>query len=274
MSTRLGRLSGQLLLLAFTLLALVPIYVMLSASLRDQASFLESPFGLPTAPSLDGYRTALSDSFPMWLRNSLILSAASVVVTLAIAAAAAWGFARWRSTGGELLLNGIVALMVVPPVVLVVPMFALGVQLGLINTFWLVIAIYTGLMLPFSIYMLTAYFRTIPAGLIDAAIVDGASGFRVFTRIVLPLSRAPLLTLLVVNLLWVWNELLIALVFLQNDDSRTLMAGLTAFQSRYNLDIPVVMAGLTLATAPILLLYLFGQRFFMRGLVAGAIKGE
>ena len=83
-----------------------------------------------------------------------------------------------------------------------------------------------------------------------------------------------LLTLLVVNLLWVWNELLIALVFLQSDDSRTLMAGLTAFQSRYNLDIPVVMAGLTLATAPILLLYLVGQRSFMRGLVAGAVKGE
>jgi ABC-type glycerol-3-phosphate transport system permease component len=92
--------------------------------------------------------------------------------------------------------------------------------------------------------------------------------------VVLPLSGAPLITLAVVNMLWVWNELLIALVFLQSDHSRTLMAGLTAFQNRYNLDIPVVMAGLSLATLPIMALYLFGQRFFLRGLVGGAVKGE
>jgi ABC-type glycerol-3-phosphate transport system permease component len=91
--------------------------------------------------------------------------------------------------------------------------------------------------------------------------------------VVVPLSGAPLITLAVVNALWVWNELLIALVFLQSENSLTLMAGLTGFQNRYNLNIPVVMAGLSIATLPIFALYIFGQRFFMRGLVAGAIKG-
>jgi ABC-type glycerol-3-phosphate transport system permease component len=91
---------------------------------------------------------------------------------------------------------------------------------------------------------------------------------------VLPLSGAPLVTLAVVNLLWVWNELLIALVFLQDDSKKTLMVGITGFQSRYNLDVPVIMAGLTLATLPIVVLYLFGQRYFQRGLVSGAVKGE
>ncbi len=271
---RLTTSISQVLLWLFTLAALVPVYVMVSASLRTQSDFLNHPFGLPLAPSLTSFRTALNDQFPRWLFNSLVLSGGSVLVTLAFASLAAWGFARHRFRGRETLLNVIVALMVVPPVVLVVPLFLLGVQLDLINTFRLVIVIYVGLMLPFSIYMLTAYFRTVPSALLDAAIVDGATEVQVFRRIVLPLSKAPLLTLLVVNLLWVWNELLIALVFLQSDDSRTLMAGLTAFQNRYNLDIPVVMAGLTLATLPIFILYLFGQRYFMRGLVAGAIKGE
>jgi ABC-type glycerol-3-phosphate transport system permease component len=164
--------------------------------------------------------------------------------------------------------------MVVPPVVLLVPLFVFGAQLGWISTFRLVILIYVGLMLPFSVYLLTSFFRTLPSSLIEAATIDGASSWDVFRRIVLPLSAAPIATLAVVNLLWVWNELLIALVFLQDDAKKSLMVGITGFQSRYNLNVPAIMAGLTLATLPIVILYLFGQRFFVRGLVSGAVKGE
>ena len=108
---------------------------------------------------------------------------------------------------------------------LVVPLFLLGAELDLIDTRRIVIAIYVGLMMPFSVYMLAAYFRTIPRSLIEAAEIDGANSFQVFLRVVMPLSGAPLITLAVVNVLWVWNELLIALVFLQSQDSLTLMAG-------------------------------------------------
>ncbi len=137
------------------------------------------------------------------------------------------------------MLSLIISLMVIPPVVLVVPLFLLGAELNLIDTRRIVIAIYVGLMMPFSVYMLAAYFRTIPRSLIEAAEIDGASSLQVFLRVVVPLSGAPLITLAVVNALWVWNELLIALVFLQSQDSLTLMAGLTGFQNRYNLNIPV-----------------------------------
>jgi ABC-type glycerol-3-phosphate transport system permease component len=274
MTALAGRLARHGLLILFTVSALVPFYMMISASLRSQAAFLDQPLGFPTHPSLDAYRTAFSDQFPRWLFNSIVLTTASVAITLAFASFAAFGLTRWRLPGGDALLAGMIALMVLPPVVLVVPLFLLGAELNLIDTFQLVILIYVGLMMPFSVYMLTSYFRTIPRSLIEAAEMDGASSFRVFRNIMLPLSAAPLITLAVVNILWVWNELLIALVFLQSDTSRTLMAGLTAFQNRYNLDIPVVMAGLSLATLPILALYLAGQRFFVHGLVAGAVKGE
>jgi len=109
---------------------------------------------------------------------------------------------------------------------------------------------------------------------VSSATIDGASSWAVFRRIVVPLSAAPLVTLAVVNLLWVWNELLIALVFLQDDSKKTLMVGITGFQSRYNLNVPAIMAGLTLATLPIVTFYLFGQRFFVKGLISGAAKGE
>jgi raffinose/stachyose/melibiose transport system permease protein len=273
MTETAGRLLRQAVLIAFTVSALLPVYVMLSGSLRSEGAFLNHPLGLPTSPSLAGYRAALNDQFPRWLFNSLTITTASVVITLVFSSLAAWGLTRWSFPGRDTLLTAIISLMVIPPVVLVVPLFLLGAQLNLIDTRRMVIAIYVGLMMPFSVYMLAAYFRTIPRSLIEAAEIDGASSLQVFRRVVLPLSGAPLITLAVVNVLWVWNELLIALVFLQSQDSLTLMAGLTGFQNRYNLNIPVVLAGLSLATLPIFALYLFGQRFFMRGLVAGAIKG-
>jgi ABC-type glycerol-3-phosphate transport system permease component len=270
---RTGRLTKHALLVLASVFAVFPIYVMVSASFKTQSAFLDSPFAPPTDPTVHGYRAALNDQFPTWFGNSAILTGASVVITLAIAALAGWGFARWDFRGRDALLSLLVSLMVVPPVVLLVPLFVFGAKLGWISTFRLVILIYVGLMLPFSIYMLASFFRTIPRSLIEAARMDGASSWAIFQRIVLPLSRAPLVTLAVVNLLWVWNELLIALVFLQDDSKKTLMVGITSFQSRFNLDVPAIMSGLTLATLPIVTLYLFGQRFFVRGLVAGAAKG-
>lgn len=267
-------LPRHVLLWLVTLVALVPLYLMVTAAFKTQADFRHAPFGLPTSPTLDGFRTALSSDFWRWTLNSVILTACSVAATLALAALAAWGFAMREFKGRDTLLAALVALMVVPPVVLLLPLFSLGSDLKLIGTYQYVVLIYVGFMLPFSIYMLTNFFRTIPRPLIEAAVMDGASTFGVFRNVVLPLSAAPLVTLAVVNMLWVWNELLIALVFLNDDAHRTLMIGITGFQSRYSLDVPTIMAGLSLASLPIVALYLSGQRFFVRGLVAGAIKGE
>ena len=266
-------LPKQAVLWLVTLAALLPGYVMISGAFKTQSDFARAPFSIPTSPTLHGFRTALSDDFIRWVINSVILTAGSVVGVLILASLAAWGFAQRYFRGRETLLAVLVSLMVVPPVVLLIPLFGMGSDLNLVGTYEYVILIYVGFMLPFSIYMLTNFFRTIPKPLIEAAVMDGAGQFRVFKGVVLPLSAAPLITLAVVNALWVWNELLIALVFLNDDTHRTLMIGITGFQSRNNLDVPTIMAGLSLASLPIVALYLFGQRFFVRGLVAGAIKG-
>jgi ABC-type glycerol-3-phosphate transport system permease component len=268
-----GSLPKQAVLWLVTLAALLPGYLMITGAFKTQAGFARSPFGIPSSPTLHGFHTALTSDFGRWVLNSVILTAGSVLVVLVLASFAAWGFAQRAFRGRETLLAMLVSLMVVPPVVLLLPLFGMGSDLNLVGTYEYVILIYVGFMLPFSIYMLTNFFRTIPRPLIEAAIMDGAGEFKVFKGVVLPLSAAPLITLAVVNALWVWNELLIALVFLNDDTHRTLMIGITGFQSRNNLDIPTIMAGLTLASLPIVALYLFGQRFFVRGLVAGAIKG-
>jgi ABC-type glycerol-3-phosphate transport system permease component len=136
-----------------------------------------------------------------------------------------------------------------------------------------VIVVYAGIMLPFSTFLLASFFRTTPRDLLEAARLDGAGHLRIWRSVVMPLALPALVTVATVEALWVWNEVLIAVVFLQSENLRTLMVGLTLFQSRYNLNVPLVMAGMLWATLPMMLLYLAGQRFFIRGLTAGATKG-
>lgn len=274
LTQRLGATSRHVVLVALCVIALGPGYLMVTGSLKSQAEFLGHPWALPTSPDLEAYRTTFNDQFTRWLFNSVLVTSVAVLLTMVIAALAAWGLVNWPFRGRDTVLGITVSLMVVPPVVLLMPLFQVGAELGWISTFRIVILVYVGLMLPFSIYLLANFFRTIPASLLEAAALDGASPFQVFRRIVLPLSGPPVATLVVVNLLWAWNELLLALVFLQTDEKKTLMVGITGFQSRYSLDIPTVMAGMVVATLPLAAAYMFGQRYFIRGLTAGGLKGE
>jgi ABC-type glycerol-3-phosphate transport system permease component len=268
----LDRTSRQVVLLLATAIALVPVYVMITGAFKTQSEFLASPWSLPSRWSFGNFGVAVRGGFGRWMLNSVIVTSIAVAITTTLAALAAWGYNRWRFSGKHAVLSLCIALMVIPPVVLLVPLFQLGADLHQISTYQVVIVIYTGLMLPFSIYLLASFFSQIPEGLVEAAIVDGASMWTVFRRVVLPLSGPPLITLGVVNLLWAWNELLIALVFLQSDTKKTLMVGISEFQSKFNLNIPVTMAGLSLAVLPLVAFYIFGQRYFITGLTAGALR--
>ncbi|GAB4546561.1 MAG: carbohydrate ABC transporter permease [Anaerolineae bacterium] len=269
----MGSSIRQLLVILATLLSLFPIYFMIVSAFKTKDEYIANKWGLPGAPILDNFATAFSgEKFFIRFANSTILTVGSVLISLLIACLAAYAFARMEFPAKRALFNLLISLMVVPPVVLIVPLFVSMVQWKLVNTYQGVILIYTGLMLPFSTYLMTNFFRTIPGEIIDAALIDGASNFGVFRRIMIPLSAPAIMTLIVVNALWVWNELLIALVFLQKDELKTLMVGIAALRSRNYVDIPATMAGLFIATIPIVVLYVFGQRYFIRGLVSGAVK--
>lgn len=266
-------LIRQVILLLATLLAFYPGFFMVTTAFKDRNQYLNNNYGLPWPLFLGNFTEALrGGKFFLWFANSAVFTLGAVILSTVIAALAAFAIARMRFRGRDALFSINVALLVVPPVVMLIPLFQLFTGLQLISTYPGVILIYAGLTTPFSVYLLTNFFRSIPTELIEASIVDGASDLRVLLQIVLPLSPPALVTLIVTNSLWVWNELLIALVFLPSDELKTLMVGITVFRSRYNLDVPVTMAGMLLASIPMVLLYLFGQRYFIRGLVAGALK--
>jgi raffinose/stachyose/melibiose transport system permease protein len=269
-----GRIARQATLFAMAVLTLYPVWFMLSTAFKTQGQYLDSPYGLPWPLSLSNFGDAVhGGTFLLWLKNSAILTLGAVIVSTAAAALAAFALARMQWLGRNVFFAVSTALMVVPPVVMLLPLFILFTGLNLVSTYQGVVLIYAGLTLPFSTFMLTNFFRAIPNELLESAVTDGARHGSVLIRIVLPLSAPALVTLVVVNGLWVWNELLIALVFLPSDELKTLMVGVTVFQSKYNLNVPVTMAGMLLASMPMFLVYLFGQRFFIRGLTAGAVKG-
>ncbi len=263
----------QVLLVFFCLLCLFPLYFLLVTAFKTRGEYLSNLFGVPQAPILDNFVTVFRGKrFLLWFANSVILTAGSVSAGLLISLAAAYAFAKMTFRFREQLFGLLLVLMIVPPVVMVIPLFKIMIALGILNTYVGVIIIYTGLTLPFAVYLLASFFRTVPSAIVDSARMDGCRDLRVLASIMVPLAAPAIITTVLVNALWVWNELLIALVFLQKDELKTLMVGIATLRSRTYLDIPATMAGLLIATIPIVMLYLFGQRFFIRGLAGGALK--
>lgn len=269
----LGMSLRQAMVIFVTLLSLFPVYFMVVSAFKTKSEYIADKWGLPASLSTTNFDTALAgEKFFIRFANSTILTVGAIGASLIIACLAAYAFARMEFPGKRILFNIILALMVVPPVVMIIPLFVSMVRWHLVNTYQGTILIYTGLLLPFSIYLMTNFFRTIPREIIEAARIDGCSNLGVFWRIMIPLSAPAVITLLVVNALWAWNELLIALVFMQKDELKTLMVGISSMRSRNYVDIPATMAGLLIATIPIVIVYIFGQRFFIRGLTSGAVK--
>src|SRR5437763_2774320 len=261
------------ILIIATFLAVVPTLFMVMTSLKSEDEYTFNKIGLPHGLVFDNFRSVAFESpFFIWMENSIILALGAVLLSTVVSCLGAYAIARMQFRGRGLLFSISTALMAVPPVVMIVPLFVLYTELGLISTYEGAIIIYAGLITPFSVYLLTTFFRTLPRELFESARMDGAGDLLILWRIVLPLSLPALLTLVVVNALYVWNDLIIAIIFLQDDAKRTLMAGISVFQGRYENQIPLVMAGMVIASAPMIILYIAFQKYFIQGLMAGAVK--
>jgi ABC-type glycerol-3-phosphate transport system permease component len=268
----IGAVLKQVTMWIVLLVTLFPLYFMISSALKTRTQFIENPLGLPPLDLTNFLEAFRGKPIAMWALNSTIVTGLSVIMVTILATLAAYAFSRMQFRGRDLLFNLIVPLMVIPPVVMLIPLFASMAAVHLINTYWSVVIIYTGLLLPFTVYLLRNFMIKIPIEITDAALIDGCNEFQTLVYILIPLTRPALITSIVVNTLWVWNELLVSLVFLQTEEMRTLMVGIITFKERFTLNVPVIMAGLAIATIPMLVIYLVGQQYFSRGLVTGAVK--
>jgi ABC-type glycerol-3-phosphate transport system permease component len=253
--------------------ALFPLYFMVSASLRTQLDWDRSKLGLPTTLALHAFHDAwVGAKVGTYLRNSAIITALTVTLTVVTSSMAGFAFSkvRWRLRNATYLF--VLAWLAIPPVVLIVPIYVEMVDLGLIDKYWSVIFLYTALNTPFNTYLMTAFFRSLPDELVEAARMDGASVHQIFVRVLIPLARPALATLVVFNVLYVWNEFVFSLLLLQSDSVKTLTVGVLQLQGRFTTNYPALMAGLLIASAPVIAAYLFFQRYLVRAIVAGAAK--
>jgi ABC-type glycerol-3-phosphate transport system permease component len=261
------------ILALIALSALFPLYFMLSAALRTQLDWDHSKLGLPTTFTFGSFRDAWEGArVGTYLRNSAFITVATVGLSTVTATMAGFAFSklRWRLRDPAYLF--VLAWIAIPPVVLIVPIYVEMVNLRLIDTYWSVIFLYAALNTPFNTYLMTAFFRALPDELVEAARLDGANVHQVFLRLLVPLAGPALATLVVFNVLYVWNEFVFSLLLLQSDGVKTLTVGVLQLQGRFTTDYPALMAGLVIASAPVIAAYLFFQRYLVRAIVAGAVK--
>lgn len=272
-SSATGAVSKHGIALLAVLSALVPLYFMVSTSFKNEVQYADNQLAFPLQATLDNYVAIFGNPmFLTWIRNSFILTVISVSIGISVSALAAYALACLDFRGRNPLFIAVATLLGAPAVAILIPLFRVMVTTHLINTLQGAVIVYAGLMTPYTTYFLTGFFRRLPVSLFEAARLDGCGHFQTFRRIALPLSKPGLITLAIVNTLWVWNELLIAIVFLQRNDKRTLMAGLTLFQGEFSSNVPAIMAGLTIAVLPMFVLYISGLRYFLSGLTGGSEK--
>jgi multiple sugar transport system permease protein len=269
---RSRRPSGwHLVLIPVALLMALPLLFMLGTSLSTLAETRQFPPGLPSSLHWGNFATAWNGSpFGRWLLNSTVVSVACVVSNLVLCSLAGYAFARLRFPGNRVFFVAILATLMVPFQVVMIPTLIIVKHLGLVDT--LPALIVPNLVTPFGIYLLRQFFITLPVELEEAALIDGAGRFRILRSILLPLMGPPLSTVAVLTFLSVWNDFLWPLVVTSSPNTMTIQLGLATFQSAHFTNWPVLMAATLMSQLPVMLLFLAGQRFFVSSIANTGIK--
>jgi ABC-type glycerol-3-phosphate transport system permease component len=267
------RAAVWLIFAALAASTLYPLFFLFSTALRTPEDYRRSPGGLPQGITFDNLHEAISDMRIATLAlNSLTVVVPAVLLLSVLACLAAYALVHFEFPLRRTTLVIVACLMALPPAAIVIPIFKVVLDAGLLNNRLGLILTYTALQLPFSIFLLAAFMRAVPGELLKAAMLDGAGPLRTLWSVVLPLVRPGLLTLMTLNFLFLWNEFLYSLVLLQREEGRTLMVGIAQFQGHFAQNLGIVSAGLLLSIIPPLLIFLFFQRDLARGLTAGAVK--
>ena len=265
--------AWHLLLMPLALIFVLPLVQMVLTSFMSTAEINQFPPKLiPTSLHLEGYRALLTQTPVLrWFGNTVIVSTVSVVSHLILCSAAGYGFARLKFAGRGLAFLVIVATVMIPIQLLMIPTYLMFARIGIVDT--LAAAFVPWLASAFGIFLMRQFFLSLPVELEEAALIDGCGTWRTFRSIVLPLARPALATLAIFTLLSSWNDLLWPLVAISDDSRFTLQVGLANFQGTRRTEWSQLMAGNVIATAPLILAFLFAQRKFIATMSFTGLKG-
>lgn len=271
---RVGQVARYVTLLAIAAFAALPFVWMLASSLQPLA-VLRSPDAslLPTGTAtLDGYRDLLTRyPFERWFLNSVLVSSAVVAGNVVFDMLAAYSLSRIRFRGRSAAFAAVLATLMVPTQVILVPLYLFINNLGWIDSYQALIVPFV--VSPTGIFLLRQHFVTLPRELDEAAAIDGLGRIRILVRVLLPNSLAMVATVVVLKFMWTWGEFAWPSIATTSQEMATLPVGLARFQSQFDPQWHLLMAGSVLAVVPLIIAYAFLQRYFVRGLTAGAVKG-
>ena len=272
--TRAARtLPRHILLILLSSMMAYPLFVMVITSIKSNPEVLQNPIGLPINPTFDNYvSTWVQGGFTNLFANSIMLTFVSMIIATLVAALAAYAIVRKASRIGSTVYLVIAAGIFLPMQLAIIPQFRVVRDLGLIDSYLSVILIYTVGAIPFGVFLMTAFMRQIPREIVEAAVIDGAGYFQLFRSIFLPLARPAIVSFWVLQGVGVWNDYLVPLLFLTDPAKRTLTTGVLAFKQEYLAQWGNLMAGVVIMSLPVILLFIFAQRYFISGLYAGAVK--
>ena len=263
-----------LLLSLFLAVAFLPFLSILLAAFKTDAEIAQGAFILPQQWRLDAFVRAWEQAnFDTYFRSSVIVAVPVVVVSVVLSTLTGYAFGTMRFAGSRWLFVLFLIGLMVPFEAVVIPLYYRMRAIRLTDTYWALILPQIGLSVSFGTFWMRGFFKNAPGELIDAALIDGCNTFTALWRVLLPLARPAILTLIVLLFMWTWNEFFLALVMVSQEGLRTLPVGLAFFQGRHTAQVPLLAAGSLIVSGPILLVYVIFQRYFIRGMTAGAVRG-
>ncbi len=253
---------------------LIPVLFLFNSSLRETNDFARTPFKLATDPYWANFSSVWQDGdFAIYLKNSIIVTGGSLILILICALGAGFVLGRYEFRGHSFIMAFVLSGMLVPAKLAILPLFIQLKWMHLLNSHIGLILVYAAGALPAAIFIMSGFFRSLPADLDNAARIDGASEFQLLRRILIPLVRPGMSIVAIYSAIPICNDFFLPLVFLQDPEKKTIMQGLTIFFGQYSSQWGVLFAGLTMAALPLIVLYLVLSEQFIKGLTAGAVKG-
>ncbi len=262
-------------ILIFSLfVSIMPVLWIIFAAFKTNMQIYENPFSFPPNLYLENFKTAWTQGrMGRYSLNSVIVAIPATSLAVFTSLLAGFGFSKLKFYGQRVFYFIIIIGLMMPTQAYIIPLFFTVIKYNLTNTYMGMILPRAAFGLPFSIFFANSFFLDIPDELIDSAKMDGTNNFQIFFKLMLPLSKPVVSTLIVLNFIWSWNELLIPLLFVFKDKMRTLPLGLMYFKGDYMIDYALTAAAVAISMVPIIIIYVIFQRKFIQGLTSGALKG-
>ncbi|WHY00558.1 carbohydrate ABC transporter permease [Neobacillus sp. DY30] len=260
------------LLLYFIAIA-YPLFWMVINSFKNTADIFNDSWGLPKEWLFSNYATAWEQGVSSYFVNSVIITVGTCLLTVLISALCAFGLTRFQIKGGKFLLLFVSAGLMFSPQSSLIPLYELIQQMGIFDTHWALILTFTAYRIPLTVLLIRSFFLSIPKELEESAYLDGATSLDVFGRIFLPMSKPILFTGVILTAYYAWNEFLFSLIFIQTEEIKPITSGLLVFKDALNTNWGVLMAGLVISALPLIVVFMLMQKYFVRGLAEGSVKG-